>query len=51
MKKIILLITIVTINSCLELKFIKKTEYFTKDCNRNLDTILFERLTNECNDE
>ena len=44
MKKNILLITFATINLCLEQKFIKKTEYFVKNCDGDLDTIVFEML-------
>ena len=48
MRKIILLFTILTINQCLETKFVKKTEFFMKDCNGALYKTRFERLLNEC---
>ena len=38
-------------NSCLESKFIKKTEFFDNDCNGGPNLIKFERLKNECNIE
>ena len=51
MNNILILLTFLTKNSCLELKFLKKTEYFIKDCNSDLDAIFIEKLKNECNEE
>ena len=48
MRKIILLFTILTINQCLETKFIKKTEFFNKGINGNILKTTFERLLHEC---
>ena len=43
MKKIILLLTILTLSSSLETKFIQKTDFFYKD-NNNLYTSVYFRL-------
>ena len=54
MKKILVLLSTLTINSCLVSKFIKKTEWFdkgNKDCNGNLGRIDYKLLQHECNDE
>ena len=53
MKKSILLSIFLTINKCLESKFISKyEEYFNKNCNINsLDLIIFERLNHDCTEQ
>ena len=48
MEQILLLLSIMTIISALESKFLKKTEVFVKDCDGELETIFIERLKNEC---
>ena len=52
MKKIILLSIFLTINLCLESKFVLKTEYyFAKSCNsKSLEKIMFEKLNYECDE-
>ena len=51
MKIFFVFIHYLAIYSCLELKFIKKTEIFVKDCNKNLLKVIIERLETECNDD
>ncbi len=48
-KLIIIFILTMTINSCLELKYIEKTEYFNIDCDGILIKTIIERSKNECN--
>ena len=48
MKKIIFLIFILNINSCLESKSLKKTESFNKVCDGDLNQVFIESLKNEC---
>ena len=45
------MLVFLTKNTCLEVKFILKTEYFVNNCNSDVEEIEFEKLNNECNDE
>ena len=51
MNKILLLLAILIRNSCLEVKFLKKTEFFFNNCNSGPIKIIVERLKKECNTE
>ena len=47
----LVLLGILTKNTCLEVKFIIKTEFFINNCNSDLDYILFEKLNYECSED
>ena len=51
MIKIILLIVIVEIIKCLETKFLKKLEYFEKDCSGSPFKISIKKLKHDCTDK
>ena len=51
MNLFLLFITFVTLNSCLELKFLKKTEFFSKGCDSDVIEISIEKLKKGCNPE
>ena len=44
MKKCIVLLAFLINNTCLEVKFVEKTEVFLNDCNSEIDLIKFVKL-------
>ncbi len=51
MKRLILFLSIMPINSCLESMLYEKTEMFNIDCNGILIETLIEKSKNQCNAE
>ena len=51
MIKIIVLISIVKIIQCLEIKFLKKIEYYENNCNGSPIRVKITKLKHDCTDK
>ena len=49
-RKLILLIfiSIMKMNTCVEIKMTLKTEMFARDCDSELENVIYEKLSHEC---
>ena len=45
---LLIFISIMKMNTCVEIKMTLKTEMFARDCDSKLEHVLYEKLTHEC---